>query len=125
MNITKYVNRLKDFENRWWFTGYHMDFLLLDFEVAPIEYRVRLTYDEAIMYCFSLNIDGKVGWRLPTLDEVGDAGLDYRDNNIIHSTWITWDPDRRYTVRPVRDVKYGFLRKLLCKLLKRNSYQPS
>lgn len=118
MNITKYVNRLQDFDNRWWFTGYHVDFLLLDFEVAPIEYRVRLTHDEAIMYCFSLNIDGKVGWRLPTWDEVEKSGLAWGEIYVKFASSEPWDPTRRYAVRPVRDIgKYSFKRKLLCKIL--------
>jgi hypothetical protein len=29
----------------------------------------RMSYNDAILYCFSLNIDGKIGWRMPTLDE--------------------------------------------------------
>lgn len=28
-----------------------------------------LNYYDAILYCFSLNIDGKTGWRLLTYDE--------------------------------------------------------
>jgi hypothetical protein len=40
------------------------------FVVAPIEYiKDTLLYNEAKLYCFSLNIDGKVGWRLPTVAE--------------------------------------------------------
>jgi len=43
----------------------------MSIEIAPEEYRkYELTWDEAKMYCFSLNIDGKVGWRLPTIDEL-------------------------------------------------------
>lgn len=30
----------------------------------------RLKWDDARLYCFSLNIDGKVGWRLPTIEEL-------------------------------------------------------
>lgn len=118
MSINKYVNRLRDFDSRWWYTGYHVDFLLLDFEVAPIEYRVRLTHDEAIMYCFSLNIDGKVGWRLPTQDEIDRAGLEWGEVYVTCASSKPWDITRSYVVRPVRDIgKYSFKRKLLCKLL--------
>jgi hypothetical protein len=35
-------------------------------EIAPPEYRPELTWEEAKLYCFSINIDGKIGWRLPT-----------------------------------------------------------
>jgi hypothetical protein len=42
----------------------------MNFEIAPKSTEVRLTWEEARMYCFSLNIDGKIGWRLPTNDEL-------------------------------------------------------
>ena len=29
-----------------------------------------LNYDDAKLYCFALTIDGKTGWRLPTIDEL-------------------------------------------------------
>lgn len=118
MSINKYAKRFVDFDSRWWYTGYHVDFLLLDFEVAPIEYRVMLTHEEAIMYCFSLNINGEVGWRLPTWDEVNKAGLEWGEMCVNCASSEPWDPTRSYAVRPVRDIsKYSFTRKLLCKIL--------
>ena len=42
----------------------------MNIELAPLEYIKALTWDEARLYCFSLNIDGKVGWRLPTMREL-------------------------------------------------------
>jgi hypothetical protein len=42
----------------------------LDFEIAPKSSEVQATFDEARMYCFSLKVDGKVGWRLPTKYEL-------------------------------------------------------
>ena len=39
-------------------------------ERAPEEYHKTLTYEEAVLYCFSLNIDGKTGWRLPSKEEL-------------------------------------------------------
>lgn len=125
VNIRKYFDRFQDFESRWWYTGYHLDFLLLDFEVAPREYQVKLSRSDAILYCFSLNIDGKTGWRLPTNDEIEKAGMHHRYFSIHWSDQKFFDD--RYTpwVVPVRDVKYGFVRKTICKLLRRNSYQQS
>jgi hypothetical protein len=39
-------------------------------EIAPYEYwSEELLFEEAKLYCFSLNIDGKIGWRFPTLQE--------------------------------------------------------
>ena len=74
-------------------------------ELSPIEYERELTYDEAILYCFSLNIDGKVGWRLPTLPEL-KAELNVRDfwhrydgeEFVDFAKWQLW-------VRPVRDLE--------------------
>ena len=42
----------------------------MKFEIAPIETETRGNWYEARMYCFSLDIDGKVGWRLPTKEEL-------------------------------------------------------
>ena len=41
-------------------------------KVAPKEYHINCLYDEAILYCFQLNIDGNTGWRLPTRDEYNE-----------------------------------------------------
>ena len=74
-------------------------------EQAPEEYEKELTWDEAILYCFSLNIEGDVGWRLPTYEEiriiVGPSNM-----------WKCWYGEFRddsetakYRVIPVRDLK--------------------
>ncbi len=39
-------------------------------ELSPKQYQTSLTWDEAKLYCFSLNINGSIGWRLPTINEV-------------------------------------------------------
>lgn len=40
-------------------------------EYAPIETEIWTdSYHTAKFYCFSLNIDGKIGWRLPTAEEL-------------------------------------------------------
>lgn len=41
----------------------------MNIELAPIEYQKALNWYDANLYCFSLNIDGKIGWRLPTVKE--------------------------------------------------------
>lgn len=41
-------------------------------EFAPEEYCIELNWHDAKLYCFSLNIDGKTGWRLPTFDEFAE-----------------------------------------------------
>lgn len=42
----------------------------MNIELAPFKYAKEMTWDEARLYCFSLNINGKVGWRLPTMKEL-------------------------------------------------------
>ena len=95
----------------------------MHFELSPIEYEKTLTIDEAIVYCYSLNIDGKVGWRLPTIPELQELGrgdydidgslwLNCRDNDhgcIFHLQFngiITaeHDQDRLAVARPVRTI---------------------
>lgn len=74
-------------------------------EIAPDEYQISCSYDEAVLYCFQLIIDGKIGWRLPTRDEYydweeiygwyRDANLTYRKN------------DTQMQIIPVRDILNG------------------
>lgn len=42
----------------------------MNFEIAPKSTEIEANWDDARLYCFSLNIDGKVGWRLPTTEEL-------------------------------------------------------
>ena len=41
-------------------------------EIAPKETEIRANWYDATLYCFSLNIDGKTGWRLPSKDEIAE-----------------------------------------------------
>ena len=73
-------------------------------EFAPDDYhKFELDWYEAKLYCFSLNIDGKVGWRLPTIYEIieEDWGLCEDD----FSVWV-WASD------PVKNInnsqKYAY-----------------
>jgi hypothetical protein len=42
----------------------------MNFEIAPKETEAFLNWFDAKLYCFALNIDGKIGWRLPTKEEL-------------------------------------------------------
>ena len=42
----------------------------MKFEIAPNNNPKVFNYDDAKLYCFALTIDGKIGWRLPTIDEL-------------------------------------------------------
>lgn len=44
----------------------------MNFEIAPKSSEIRLNWDDARLYCFSLNIDGKTDWRLPTIEELNE-----------------------------------------------------
>lgn len=68
-------------------------------EIAPEEYHVVCTYAEALLYCFSLNIDGKTSWRLPTREE-------WTEYNIWSWYLIDYIPpiDLHLQTVPVRDI---------------------
>lgn len=76
----------------------------MNFEIAPKSTEVKLNWDDAKLYCFSLAIDGKTGWRLPTVRERR------RSTGKLHASWDQSDvnnPDlknARYRCLPVRDL---------------------
>ena len=80
------------------------------FEIAPKSTEIEATWEEARVYCFSLNIDGKVGWRLPTGEELKDI---YKTDNEYATDWYHWTADdwdfsgtsHKLYVRPIRDLK--------------------
>jgi hypothetical protein len=75
-------------------------------EIAAEDYWKVLSIDEAVMYCFTLNINGKIGWRLPTRDESHTHPVMWRG-----SRWDMSDVEDielrgyRYLTVPVRDIK--------------------
>jgi hypothetical protein len=42
----------------------------VNFEIAPKSTEIEANWDDARLYCFALIIDGKTGWRLPTIEEL-------------------------------------------------------
>lgn len=84
-------------------------------EISPEEHwKVEMLFDDARMYCFSLNIDGKVGWRLPTLIEC-EIMRKQADNHLLDQlvlqNWVftSTEPfyeEERYNIAQV-SRKYG------------------
>ena len=56
----------------------------MKFEIAPKETEIQANWDDAKLYCFSLNIDGKTGWRLPTKEELNQI---YQSENDFENNW--------------------------------------
>jgi hypothetical protein len=77
-------------------------------EIAPEEYWKSLSKQNTKLYCFSLNIDGKIGWRLPTYREI-----EYdKTGKLLGACWAAEDADDIdseftwvYETIPVRDLK--------------------
>lgn len=61
----------------------------MKFEIAPKETEVRLNWADARLYCFSLDIDGKTGWRLPTIAEI--LKMHRSDNDL--EVWYYWSSE--------------------------------
>jgi Protein of unknown function (DUF1566) len=49
----------------------------MNIEIEPT--MIAANWDDARLYCFSLNVDGKTGWRLPTINELIDVTYEIRD----------------------------------------------
>lgn len=59
----------------------------MKFEIAPKETEIEATWDDAKLYCFSLNIGGKTGWRLPSKDELELIHRKYQHDHEYEHTW--------------------------------------
>jgi hypothetical protein len=45
----------------------------MKYEIAPKDTEIKAVYwEEATLYCFTLNINDKTGWRLPTKEELNE-----------------------------------------------------
>jgi hypothetical protein len=73
-------------------------------EIAPAEYCKKLNYYEAIMYCFSLNIDGKIGWRLPNSVEYELTEKTGWSVDDLHFFTDTFKLRVQFLTTPVRDI---------------------
>lgn len=56
----------------------------MNFEIAPESTEIKLNWHDARLYCFSLTIDGKTGWRLPTKEELKEI---YLSDNDFENVW--------------------------------------
>jgi hypothetical protein len=56
----------------------------MNFEIAPKSTEIVSNWDDARLYCFALNIDGKTGWRLPTKEELNEI---YESKNDFDKDW--------------------------------------
>lgn len=97
----------------------------MKYEIAPKSVEVKLNWTDARFYCFSLNIDGKTGWRLPSKKELDTFDMDTHQlengyywsgqSNSDISSWVQKFNGYRHQcaghvlclnwVRPVRDLK--------------------
>ena len=70
-------------------------------EIAPRRFHItECTFGDALLYCFSLNVNGKTGWRLPKKIEIKDlphSGLWLQEDFTEHPL-MTWK------CVPVRDL---------------------
>jgi hypothetical protein len=66
----------------------------MNFEIAPKSSEIKATWDEASLYCFALEIDGKVGWRLPSNAEL--ELMHTTDNDFVVSWYWSATEDSAY-----------------------------
>lgn len=68
----------------------------MKFEIAPISTEIEANWDDARLYCFSLNIDGKIGWRLPTIEELNEIYQSENDFEINGHYWSSTEDTDDY-----------------------------
>ena len=86
-------------------------------EISTSDYwKLNVTHEEAQLYCFMLQIDGKKGWRLPTEKEADDmvgmihddrdkyAYIDFEDLGEFSEYWADFDSLGMWTIEDDHDV---------------------
>jgi hypothetical protein len=63
----------------------------MNFEIAPKSTEIEASWDNARLYCFLLDIDGKTGWRLPTIEELNEI---FKSQNDFEKSWY-WSSTER------------------------------
>jgi formylglycine-generating enzyme required for sulfatase activity len=64
---------------------------IVNFEIAPNSSVIKANWYDAKLYCFSLTIGGKTGWRLPTKEEfnhICKSDHDFAENDYWSSTEV-------------------------------------
>lgn len=94
--------------------------------ISPLIYhRDMITRDEAVMYCFTLDIDGDVGWRLPTREEVRYM-KSFRVWEIANAEDVISSDDKPSSLNhyaiPVRDARPGDKHPVMSKEERSNCY---
>jgi len=82
---------------------FHVRPVRTNIEISPKEYERLLNYNDGLLYCSLLVIDGNNDWRMPTEAELIELGMDVTRYWGI-DTDVRFLKVRTYRVRPVRDI---------------------
>ena len=78
----------------------------MKFEIAPKSTEIQANWYDAKLYCFSLDIDGKTGWRMPTKEELNE--IYQSENDFVGGTyWSSTEGNKGsggYYVRAIRSI---------------------
>ena len=83
----------------------------MKFEIAPKETEIQANWDAAKLYCFSLNIDGKTGWRLPTIEELAEI---YKSETDFEQRWYWSGTPTSTDPVMIRTFHFGYCERGFC-----------